>query len=214
MRTVLIICGLITLAASVAPAADPTNHYRVSALAGNETEFRIGLVDLESGNAYLLRPGDKLDGFELVKPAANNETIILRKDGQSYELRLEGDPNAADLRAPDESENATIPPPIHSKSLEEFLAEYPEARATEGVWLKIPHPPALIGPGRGPGIEGQARIQPPSPTPTNDMHAGGPAQTTAEALRRMAESVGQPPPDIPDQPTTFEDFQRQHPELR
>lgn len=123
-------------------------RFRVSALIDSNRKFRVGLVDSQTGKAYLLSKGDQLMGFVLESMDYQNERIILKKDGARYGLTLKDDPDAirvvpVSLPPPSalttaESMEFSPPETMRVKTLKEFLDEHPDLKASEGPRYNFP----------------------------------------------------------------------------
>lgn len=176
--------------ASAASAA-MADRLRLSALIGEGPRMLIGIVDAATSNAYLVRPGDTLFGFEVTATDYKAETVTLRKGREEFKLRLKEDTNAIPPVAVGEHRPDLLPYMRKTKTLEEFLAEHPNVQTADEVKFEFPtntptvrtfedfmkeHPEMAgvsnyVAEGLGPGIE-NAR----PPEITNDMTAPDPGQ--------------------------------------
>lgn len=167
------------------------DRLRLSAMIGEGPRMLIGIVDASTSNAFLVRPGDTLFGYEVVATDYKAETVTLRKGREEIKLRLKEDTNAIPPGVMGEHRPDLLPYMRRTKTLEEFLAEHPNVKTADEVKFEFPtntqavrtfedfmkeHPEMAgvsnyVAEGLGPGIE-NAR----PPEITNDVSAPDPGK--------------------------------------
>ncbi len=211
LAALLVLCAWVGRA--VAQAREPEEHgpLRLSAIVDNGLRYLVGLVDTETGRAYLVGEGGKVLSWR-VKAIDGEEmsAVLVDADGDELYLVLTGDEDAA---AKMEGVSVALRP----KTLAEFLAEHPELAVPAPDQAPIPestnpattaedflaaHPDLAgltnyVAPElRGPGAMATLTEKDVDLTPVS----------REEGLRRMAEQADRPMPDAKE--ITYEDFLR------
>lgn len=190
---------------------------RLSAIVSSGTRYYGGFVNAVNGQAHLVPEGGSVLHWRVMSIDEAAMTALLEdSDGAQLLLALTGDEAlAADVLAGQQISRI--------KTLEEFLAEYPElsAQAADQVPVQIPaatngvatfadflaaHPewtgvsnyvaPELL----------DSNAVPPATLSGADVESE--PVSREEGLRRMAEQTGQPIPE--DKETTYEEFLQRH----
>ena len=112
-----------------ASAKTMVDRLRLSALIGDGPKMLIGVVDASTSNAFLLHLGDSVYGYEVVAANYKDETIT---------LRLKEDTNAVPTMVTGEPIAGALPTSRKIKTLEEFLAEHPNATTPADVKFEFP----------------------------------------------------------------------------
>lgn len=98
-RIIVASAFLSTLYTLNAIAAEPT--IRLNAIIATEgDEPQVGLVDMQTGNAALLKAGDKFQGLEIESIEPEQQVIMVRIDGEMRRISLKGDPKARIIPLP------------------------------------------------------------------------------------------------------------------
>lgn len=222
MKTILSILAAGFCAAS-ACAATNAAPFRVCAMAGDSERPVVGVVLPDSGEAFLLRVGDKIRGYRLESADFENDTVVFADGATSLTLRVEEDPDAVEVVPQYESER--------TQRLREFLREHPDVRLADGSRPEVAVGDDAKGPRTMEEFIALHKDTEREPSPVLDpvieqkmkeLAAAAekakeevltPEQErdkTREALRKMAEETGMPPPEDLPAPTTFEEFMKQH----
>ena len=221
-----------------AVAGFDVGNLRISALMGTEPRLLVGMVDIVNSNVFVLREGDMIYGYELSSIDYDAEAVVLNKGEQTLTLRLRGDANATNMFASTAAPVLSAPS-TRVKTLEEFLAEHPDAMTASGMKLgdAMNQPPVQ---GMGEGIESFLKQHPElagltNPVPPGSLGSGieeamkGMTNVDKDALMKPAEGLGEgiesylkEHPELgtvdefrasQQKPKTYEEFLSEHPEL-
>jgi hypothetical protein len=105
---------------------------RVSAIAGVEGQYFVGMVDQKTGQASLLRIGNQIAGYTITEIDPESKAVRLEKGGVPYRLELSGDSVRVVADDPETAPSAADMKPAPVKTMDEFLKEHPELNRTEG----------------------------------------------------------------------------------
>jgi hypothetical protein len=113
---------------------------RVSAIAGAEGQYFVGLINQKTGQASLLRIGNQIAGYTITEIDPESKTVRLEKGGVPYRLELTGDSVQVVEEDPETAPSADDVKPGPVKSLAEFLKEHPELDQKPGTKAPVPAP--------------------------------------------------------------------------
>lgn len=114
--------------------AEPTvlPDLRVSAIAGVEGQYFVGIVDQKTRQAQLLRVGDQIAGYKITEIDPESKAVRLEKKGIPYRLEMSGDSVRVVADDPETAPSPDDMKPGPVKTLDEFLKEHPELNRAEG----------------------------------------------------------------------------------
>ena len=88
-------------ATNATPAAISfAKDFRMSAITESaEFGLRVGFVNVAAGKNYYLRLGEAQDGIQLVDADYANETALLKRGSESFQIRMSGEAGSGDSRS-------------------------------------------------------------------------------------------------------------------